>query len=164
MVWRDDIHASWSAATIVMDATMPIEIVRQFYPGMSEPSRVAAPMPHTHVRQIADRAMSAEMLIPGETANERTNATRGANIERVRRFLQVRAVDVRPGTVLVVCQSGLEEALFEGRLSDNADSGDVARLCVDGPCGARGKRADGQIGLGAGMCPACERGACGRWP
>ena len=51
------------------------------------------------------------MLIPTEGANERTNATRRANVERIRRFLQVRAADVRPGRVLVVCQLGLEAAL-----------------------------------------------------
>ena len=63
MAWRDDIHESWRAPTIVMDATMQPEIVRQFFPQMGEPVRAPAPMPHTRVRQITDRAMSAAMLI-----------------------------------------------------------------------------------------------------
>jgi hypothetical protein len=119
MVWRDGIHLSWMRPTILMDATMPTEIVRQFFPNMPEPLRVSAPMPHTYVRQIVDRAMTAEMLIPAETANERTNATRFSNVERVRRVLQVRAADVYPGIVLVVCQAGLETALVEAGLPDN---------------------------------------------
>ena len=28
MAWRDDIHKSWHVPTLVMDATMPVEIVR----------------------------------------------------------------------------------------------------------------------------------------
>jgi putative DNA primase/helicase len=120
MVWRDDIHSTWAAPTLIMDATMPTEIVRQFFPAMSPPQRIAAPMPHAHIRQIIDRPMTAEMLIPTAGANERTNATRRANFERVRRYLQVRAADVRPGGVLVVCQLGLEtELLKAGRLPPN---------------------------------------------
>ena len=60
MVWRDDIHPSWKAPTLIMDATMPTEIVRQFFPTMSPPQRIAAPMPNARVRQIIDRAMTAE--------------------------------------------------------------------------------------------------------
>jgi hypothetical protein len=122
MVWRDDIHPSWIAPTIIMDATMPNEIVRQFLPNMPEPVRVAAPMQHTYVRQIVDRAMTAEMLIPSEGASERTNATWRANVERTRRFLQVRAADVYPGTVFVVCQQRLETALTQGGLPDNVET------------------------------------------
>jgi putative DNA primase/helicase len=119
MVWRDDIPPSWIAPTVVMDATMPIEIVGQFFPGIDIPRRVAAPMPHSYVRQITDRPMTAEMLIPSEGANERTNATRRANVERVRQFLFVRADDVRPGTVLVITQLELETALIAGGLPAN---------------------------------------------
>jgi hypothetical protein len=119
MVWRDDIHPSWTAPTVVMDATKPIEIVRQFFPAIDTPRGVAAPKPHTYVRQITDRPMTAEMLIPSECANERTNATRRANVERVRQFILVRADDVRPGSVLVITQLGLEKALMAGSLPAN---------------------------------------------
>jgi putative DNA primase/helicase len=119
MTWRDDIHPSWAAPTLILDATMPVEIVRQFFPNLSEPQRIAAPMPHTRVRQITDRPLTADMLIPTEGASERTNATRRANVERVRRFIEVRADDVRPGKVLVVCQFGLETALIAGEVPPN---------------------------------------------
>jgi hypothetical protein len=123
MVWRDDIDSSWAAPTLIMDATMPTEIVRQFFPAMSPPQRISAPMPHAHVRQIVDRLMTAEMLIPTEGANERTNAPRRANVERIRRFLKVRAAAVSPGRVLVVCQFGLETALrAAGGLAPNVET------------------------------------------
>jgi putative DNA primase/helicase len=121
MAWRDDIHDDWRGPTIVMDATMPAEIVRQFFPDVEEPWRVSAPMPHVRVRQITDRPMTADMLIPTEGASERTNATRRANVERVRRFIEVRANDVAPGRVLVICQLGLEAALVAGELPRNVE-------------------------------------------
>jgi putative DNA primase/helicase len=121
MTWCDEIHESWRAPTLIMDATLPAPIVRQFFPKMPEPLAVAAPMPHTRVRQITDRAMTAEMLIPTEGAGERTNATQRANVERVRRFVEVRADDVRAGKVLVVCQLGLEVALTAGEVPDNVE-------------------------------------------
>jgi hypothetical protein len=90
--------------------------VRHFLPTIEFHRHIAAPMPHTRVRQITNRTMSAEMLIPSDGVNERTNAIRRSNVERVRRLLQVRADDVAPGDVLVVCQKGLEEALRAGPL------------------------------------------------
>jgi putative DNA primase/helicase len=119
MIWRDDIHPSWEAPTLIMDATMPVEIVRQFFTNLAAPQRIAAPMPHTHVRQITDRAMTADMLITSKAANERTNRTRRANVERVRRFLEVRADEACSAEVLVVCQLGLETALITGELPPN---------------------------------------------
>jgi hypothetical protein len=76
-------------------------------------------MPHTRVRQITDRPMTADMLIPTEGASERANATRRANVERVQRFIEVRAAEVFPGKVLVVCQLGLETALIAGGRPSN---------------------------------------------
>jgi putative DNA primase/helicase len=119
MAWRDDIHPDWCVPTMVMDGTMPVEIVRQFFPNPAAPRQISAPMSHTRVRQITDRPMTADMLIPTEGAREPTNATRCANVERVRRVIELRADDVRPGKVLVVCQLGLETALIAGGLPPN---------------------------------------------
>jgi hypothetical protein len=55
MAWRDDIHESWTVATLVMDATLSPEIVRQFFPQLTDVHQVSAPMPHAYVRQIIDR-------------------------------------------------------------------------------------------------------------
>jgi hypothetical protein len=77
MIWRDDIHPSWGAPTVIMDATMPFGIVKQFFPDMAEPRRIAAPMPHTRVRQITDRPMTADMLIPARQRRARAAVHRG---------------------------------------------------------------------------------------
>jgi hypothetical protein len=119
MEWHRDIHPSWSAPTLVMDATLQPEIVRQFFPQIGKPVRVAAPMPHTYVRQITDRPMSAASLIETDTASDHRNQARRNNVERVRRYIEVRAAEVWPGSVLVVCQLGLEKALKAGALPSN---------------------------------------------
>jgi putative DNA primase/helicase len=121
MSWRDDIHESWGAPTLVMDATLPVEIVKAFFPTSTIADPIPAPMPHTWVRQITDRAMTADMLIPtGDDGRE--NARRRANVERLRRFLQVRSQDVSPGRTLLICQQGLEEALRAGALPANLET------------------------------------------
>jgi len=61
------------------------------------------------------------MLIPIGEPNEHPNPTRRANVERVRRFILVRANNVDPSRVLVVCQQGLERALLGGPLPDTVD-------------------------------------------
>ncbi|HEX2152021.1 MAG TPA: hypothetical protein VHG31_08500, partial [Stellaceae bacterium] len=119
MEWRRDIHPSWSAPTLVMDATLQPEIVRQFFPQIGEPIRVSAPMPHTYVRQITDKPMSAASLIETDTASDHRNQSRRNNVERVRRYIEVRAAEVWPGKVLVVCQLGLEKALKAGAVPSN---------------------------------------------
>lgn len=120
MVWRSNIHESWSAPTVAMDATMQADIVREFFPQMAEPTRIAAPMPHTRVRQITDRPMSKAMFI-AQGQSERHNKSRENNIERLRRLIEVRANDVRPGKALVICQHAVELALLGGDLPDNVE-------------------------------------------
>ena len=119
MRWREDIHPSWSAPTTIMDATMRTEIVQQFFPYMPDPIRILAPAPHTYIRQVIDRPMSSLMLIPKEGVRAKTNTTARNNAQRVARLIEVRAQDVAPGRVLVVCQEGLEEQLAEHRLREN---------------------------------------------
>jgi hypothetical protein len=176
MIWCDDIHPSWAAPTLLMDATMPVGIVKQFFPDMAEPCRISAPMPHTRVRQITDRPMTADMLIPSDGASERTNATRRANVERVRRVLEVRAADVRPGKVLVVCQLGLETALIASGLPPNVQichfndiAGEnawreVALVIVIGPdrasAGDRRAHSAGAVRCRGSRGRARRRGAC----
>ena len=121
MAWRDEVHESWTAPAWIIDATLSPEIVPAFFPSAEFATRIAAPMRHTRVRQIVDRAMTADMLIPVGDPDQHPNPTRHANVERVRRFIEVRAAQVHPGRVLVVCQQGLEGALREHPLPEAVD-------------------------------------------
>ncbi len=123
MIWRENIHESWLAPTTVMDATMSEDIVRQFLPGMPEPVRILAATPHTYVRQIIDKPMSARMLIQSASAKEKTNRTRQNHVSEVWKFIETRANEVRPGRVLVVCQLDLQTELDNGALPGNVEFG-----------------------------------------
>jgi hypothetical protein len=121
MAWRKDIHETWRVPTIVMDATLQPEIARQFFPNMTGPVRIAAPMPNTYVRQITNRPMSKATLIATEGAAEHRNQSRENNIERLRRLIEVPADDIAPGTGVVICQEAVELALKDGPLPGNIE-------------------------------------------
>jgi putative DNA primase/helicase len=61
------------------------------------------------------------MLIPKETRREKYNQMAQNNDERVRDYIEVRANDVRPSRVLVICQLGLEIELTRLGVPDNVD-------------------------------------------
>ena len=82
MNWSDDVHESWEAPTMVMDACLPTEIVRRVFPHMQDPTEAMATMPHAYVRQITDRAMPLSMLIPKDDAREKDITTCANNINR----------------------------------------------------------------------------------
>src|SRR6185503_2158974 len=85
MIWRGEIHKDWRAKTVLLDATMPVEINRQFFPGLGEVHKFAAAMPHTFVRQISDDLFAKSKLVPSPGASTKTNTTRRNNTEKIRR-------------------------------------------------------------------------------
>ena len=121
MIWRAEVHDSWRAPTTIMDATMSPEIVRQYFPGMPDPVRITVDTPHTRVRQIIDRPMSAAMLIERPGASDRARRTRENHQNDLRTFIENRATEMHTGRVLVICQKGLEAALDNGTLPDNVE-------------------------------------------
>lgn len=126
--WRRDIHESWKAPTLLMDATANATLVKPLFPSVTETLDAQAAWPHSYVRQVTNWSASAALLIP-QRENDDWDTERGAtaklnNIERVRRLIEVRAfefrgrgalVDGKSLDVLVICQLGLEEQLRAGR-------------------------------------------------
>jgi putative DNA primase/helicase len=92
---------------------MSVSIVKRFFPHFTTPIGGAAPMPHTRVRQITDRPMSAAMLIANEYVSKRSKIAQENNVARIRRLIEVRAREVAPGRMLVICQLGLEQLLLD---------------------------------------------------
>jgi hypothetical protein len=120
MTWRSDIHSSWRAPTLLLDATLQSDIDRVFFPLMGEPARIDAPMPsHVRVRQLTDRPMSHAMLVESETAGEKHNQARRNNVERLHRLIEVRAADIAPKHGVIIAQQHVEQALKAGKLPDN---------------------------------------------
>jgi putative DNA primase/helicase len=121
LAWRDEIHKSWLVPTILLDATLREEIVREFYPQAEIVRAKKIEAPHVYTRQVSNSAFAASKTIPTEGANDRTNATRRNNVERIRRFIEVRAASVYPGKAVVICQKDLERLLGEGAIPDNVE-------------------------------------------
>lgn len=121
MQWREDVHESWSAPTLILDATMNKQAVQAYFPTLDRVTEVQASQPHVRVRQVRDKPFSGAMLIESEKAKARKNGERSRNVDRVRRYIEVRAAEFRgmgagDVDVLVICQKNLEEALSGGSL------------------------------------------------
>ena len=116
---RQDVADGWKAPTLLLDALLPVELVRPFWPDVELVADVRAAMPHQHVHQVTDKAYAASMLAPlGEEAAK--NDPKAAQ-RRLNRLRDLRATLVRearrwaPGQVLVVAQKAVKEALLELR-------------------------------------------------
>lgn len=126
--WRRDIHESWKAPTLLMDATANATLVKPLFPSVTATLDAQAAWPHSHVRQVTDWSASASLLIPqGENDKPDSKDAQTAklnNIERIRRLIEIRAfefrgrgalIDGKSLDVLAICQMGLEEQLRAGR-------------------------------------------------
>lgn len=123
---RQDVADGWKAPTLLLDALLPVELVRPFWPDVELVADVKAAMPHQHIYQVQDKAFAKSMLTPlGDEAakNDPKEAQR-----RMNRLHDLRALLVRearrwvPGRILVVGQKDVEKALRElGGLPNNID-------------------------------------------
>ena len=125
MRWSSDIVAAYDVPTLILDATLSEPITRRFFPQLYQVTQISVEKPHQKITQITDRAVSASMIRPSDSASDRTNRTRRNNIKLLHRLLKVMARDARvrraglpdadgiESTVDVLCvgQKGVDEAL-----------------------------------------------------
>jgi putative DNA primase/helicase len=144
MGWSDDIHESWHAPILIMDATSSTGILKRFFPQARAPMWCDPEMPHTRVTQIIDRTMSKNMLVPGKYARARTQRAALNNVQRVRRIIEVHGRETAPGRMLVITYVELEallagtglppnvELAHFGNVAGRNDWGGVATLMIIG--------------------------------
>lgn len=132
MQWVEKINPSWPRICLTLDATMSVEIARQFHPRLLV-YRISAAMPEwVYVRQITDASMSKQMLAKKKT------------LEEVMRYIEVRIAAIS-GRIVVISYKEVEEKLRkDGRFGDRVefahfgavaglnDWGDVSLLIVIG--------------------------------
>ena len=131
---RAEVAKGWKAPTLLLDALLPVELVRYYWPDVELVADVQAEMPHQHVYQVTDKAFALSMLAPlAPLAKEAAAADPEAAERRLKeiqrrqnRLRELRAVLVReavrwaPGQVLVVAQKAVKEALMKlGGLPSN---------------------------------------------
>jgi putative DNA primase/helicase len=123
LAWSDGIHPSWYAPAANTDATMSEKIVRRFYHHIATNHFFNDdPAPHTYIRQITDKRMSKINLVPNKHANPDQRRTQQNNLKRVLRLIAVKARELWPGKLLVICQKDLEKALIDtGKVPQNVE-------------------------------------------
>ena len=94
---RKDIAEGWKAPTLLLDALLPVELVRTFWPDVELVADVKAEMPHQHVQQVVDKAFALSML--GPLDEEAATADPEEAQRRTNRLHDLRATLIsKPGT------------------------------------------------------------------
>ena len=120
-----EIKEGWKAPTLLLDALLPLDLVRFFWPDAQLVADVRVHMPHQHIYQVIDRAYAKSML---EQLGEESDAADKEKNRRKNRLGDLRDVVVRearrfaPGQVLMVLQKSVKESLLAlGPLPGNID-------------------------------------------
>ena len=121
---RRDVAKGWRVPTLILDATLRLELVRPFYPSAVLVADLAVAAPHQHMRQVTDRTFALSMLNP-ESANDPEERRRRQNhLRDLRVTIDTEARRVRPRRLLVVAQKAVEAALVAmGPLPPNVVTG-----------------------------------------
>ncbi len=112
---RRKVRKGWQVPTLLMDATMNVELVRPYWPDVRLTAELLADAPYQTVRQIVDRAYSKSAIepltvdTPGYTAEEAKRRHRG--LRSVHAVLNREARQYGGAPVLVVTQKAIREAL-----------------------------------------------------
>ena len=125
MKGRREVKKGWQVPTLLLDATMNVDLVRPYWPHLEVTAQLLAEAPHQHVRQVIDRAFSKSMLDPISVemadvdpyiarllkADPKAPERRRRNLRRLHAILCREARRYLPSRVLVVCQKAVKEAL-----------------------------------------------------
>jgi putative DNA primase/helicase len=105
---RRDVPNSWRAPTLLLDAMLPPDLLRHYWPDLDVVAEIEAQTPHMRVRQIHDRDWVKSALVPDEREKPRENERRLKNSECVRAAVW-REARSAGGQILVVAQKAVRE-------------------------------------------------------
>jgi putative DNA primase/helicase len=100
---RADVRDGWQVPTLHLDATLRIDLLRPYWPGVELVADIEVLTPHMRVVQVTDKSFSKAALLHGESA--------GYAIKKLREQLHHLARQAAPGRVLAVLQKDVEEAV-----------------------------------------------------
>ncbi len=108
---RKPIREGWQAPTMLLDATLNIDLVRPFWPSVRLVADVAAETPHQRIHQVTDRSFSKRHLElhDGFADDERRIRTR--HLRNLNATLAMIGRSYAPGRTLLVAQKAIKEAL-----------------------------------------------------
>jgi putative DNA primase/helicase len=113
---RKKIRERWNVPTLLLDANLPLELNRFYWPNIKLTADIRAQAPHQHVRQVVDLAYAKTRFIPNAPADG--SPADPKEVERcANRLRELRATLIRESRphvargVLVVLQQAVEAAL-----------------------------------------------------
>ena len=98
---RREVAEGWRKPTLLIDATLQVELIRPFWPTVEITAEIAVATPHQHVRQVGDRTYSKRQL----SHDNAMDAVHAIICREARRHA--------PGEVLAVLQADPEARLKE---------------------------------------------------
>lgn len=112
---RTAIRKGWQVPTLLLDATMNVDLVRFYLPEVELTAELLADAPHQTVRQVVDRAYSKSAIEPLLTTapgySEAEAARRHRGLRTVHAIINREARRYGGDDVLVVTQKAVREAL-----------------------------------------------------
>ncbi len=108
---------------LLLDATAEPTINRLTWPHRQEAADLRIAAPYERRVRVTGTTFAKSWQVVSEDANERTNATRRNNVERLRRMLEHRAALAWPRTVGFIGHLATVEALRGGNLPKNLVTG-----------------------------------------
>lgn len=98
---RSDVNAAWRVPTLLLDATMRLELIRPFWPQAQLTADIQVAMPHQHIWQVVDGSFAKGRL----RAESAMRSVHAILCRETRRYA--------PQSVLAVLQADAEAALHE---------------------------------------------------
>lgn len=112
---RRAVRKGWIAPTLMLDATLNVDLVRPYWPDVELTAELLADAPHQTIRQVVDRAYSKSAIEPltetmlGYTLEEAKRRARG--LRNVHAIVNREARQYGGQPVLLVTQKAVREAL-----------------------------------------------------
>lgn len=108
---RKEVRDGWKAPTLVIDATLSVDLVRPFWPQVELTADVTIEAPHQHIAQVVDVSFSKRRLLAWDGAPEDRKRSAAKNLRNLHATICGFARGHAPRPVLVVAQKAVEEAL-----------------------------------------------------
>ncbi len=119
---RRPVCEGWHVPTLLLDATLNIDLVRPHWPAAELVADVAAEAPHQRIVQVTDASYSLRRLAPRDDLPKADQRRRARNLRDLHARLAEIGRDYAPGKVLIVVQKAIEAALPSiGRLPSNVE-------------------------------------------
>jgi hypothetical protein len=108
---RKPVRDGWQAPTLLLDATMNVDLVRPFWPTVELVADVAAETPHQRIRQVVDRSYSKRYLELHDDLDDDERRRRTRHLRSLNATLATIGRAYAPGRTLVVAQKAIKEVL-----------------------------------------------------